>query len=519
MLFLVVGSSACKGAPGRMEPWRPLKSSQVPNGNSIADSLTPELAETVQDPEPPQPTAEGTDIVLTPETAYQLPQSTPTPDPTRLSPALRADPLKYVVRKGDTLSKIAYRFGVPAERIQEENQIPSPDLISVGQELTIPSPEPYGPGPSLKILPNSELVYGPVAASFDVEAELGGAGSALSLFTEVINDQEMNGLEIVQLVAERYSVNAQVLLAVLEYQHGWLTKTSLDEDMQTYPVGYRSAGRRGMYNQLAWAAQELNLGYYRWRSGWAGPYKFTSGGLVNPGPGINAGTAGVQNLFAKLYDPIQWWDVVGEGGFLRTFSDLFGDPFLRAFEPLVPQDLKQPVLQLPFRRGVVWHYSGGPHAAWGRGSAWGGLDFSSPGDSLGCVRSDAWVVASADGLILRSRIGEVMQDLDGDGNEGTGWAILYMHIETRHRVEAGTYVHAGDRLGHPSCEGGVSTGTHVHLARKYNGEWISADGLLPFNLDGWISAGWGDEYDGTLKRGGVTLTACECKRPDNSISR
>ena len=35
-------------------------------------------------------------------------------------------------------------------------------------------------------------------------------------------------------------------------------------------------------------------------------------------------------------------------------------------------------------------------------------------------------------------------------------------------------------------EGGHVTGTHVHIARKYNGEWIPADGLA-FNLEGWVA--------------------------------
>ena len=102
------------------------------------------------------------------------------------------------------------------------------------------------------------------------------------------------------------------------------------------------------------------------------------------------------------------------------------------------------------------------------------------------MQSDAWVVALADGLIVRSGNGAVIQDLDSDGFEQTGWTVLYLHIETRDRVEVGVKLKAGERIGHPSCEGGVSNGTHVHLARRYNGEWIAADGQIPFNLDGWI---------------------------------
>jgi LasA protease len=82
----------------------------------------------------------------------------------------------------------------------------------------------------------------------------------------------------------------------------------------------------------------------------------------------------------------------------------------------------------------------------------------------------------APGLVVRSDFGAVVVDMDGDGYAGTGWAITYMHLETRDRVAIGTQVKTGDPLGHPSCEGGFSNGTHVHIARTYNGRWVAADG-------------------------------------------
>jgi murein DD-endopeptidase MepM/ murein hydrolase activator NlpD len=135
------------------------------------------------------------------------------------------------------------------------------------------------------------------------------------------------------------------------------------------------------------------------------------------------------------------------------------------------------------------------------------------------MQSEAWEVAVADGLILRSDIGAVVQDLDGDGLEQTGWTVLYMHVETRDRISAGTRVRAGDRIGHPSCEGGVSNGSHIHLARRYNGEWIPADGPLPFDLEGWRSKGDGVEYNGFLVKDGTTVEAMEGRHPENQISR
>ena len=94
-----------------------------------------------------------------------------------------------------------------------------------------------------------------------------------------------------------------------------------------------------------------------------------------------------------------------------------------------------------------------------------------------------------------------------------------MHVDTRDRVRAGTFVQAGERIGHPSCEGGFSSGTHLHLARRYNGEWIPADQDIPFNLDGWITVGLGYEYDGYLVKDGRKVEAWDGRDAINEIIR
>ena len=50
----------------------------------------------------------------------------------------------------------------------------------------------------------------------------------------------------------------------------------------------------------------------------------------------------------------------------------------------------------------------------------------------------------------------------------------------------------------------------MHLARKYNGEWLPAEGILPFNLEGWIPHNGNEPYLGTLTRGSQSVTACTC---------
>jgi hypothetical protein len=202
-----------------------------------------------------------------------------------------------------------------------------------------------------------------------------------------------------------------------------------------------------------------------------------------------------------------------------TYNRLFGNPFAYSVDPLWPQTITQPPLQLPWAVGDTWYLTGGPHGGWDVGSAWAALDFVQSGEQLGCVQTDAWVTAMGNGIVTRSSFGAVVVDMDGDNYAGTGWSVLYMHLESRDRIAVGTPVQMGDRLGHPSCEGGFSNGTHVHVARLYNGRWVSADGLYPFKMGAWEAQGLGREYDGLLVRGDEVKEACECREETNALTR
>ena len=69
------------------------------------------------------------------------------------------------------------------------------------------------------------------------------------------------------------------------------------------------------------------------------------------------------------------------------------------------------------------------------------------------------------------------------------------------------HVDVDDPIGHPSCEGGTSTGTHFHIARKYNGEWIAADGPLRIDLGGWQAYAAEKNYQGELRMGEKVVVA------------
>jgi LasA protease len=490
--------------------------SQSPNWSAPANQTSAGVA----------PSNEATNTPFLPATRLPgAPILTPTPDAPHPVPTIRNQPDQYVVQYGDNLNLIAQQYGVSTIDIVNANDLSSPDYLEIGEILTIPAPTPGPTGPAFKIIPDSELVYGPVSAYFDIPEFIKNHAGYLSSYEEDVDGSIMTGSQIVERVAQEYSVNPRLLLGVLEYQSGWVTRTKPDDETLDYPMGLYVDWRKGLYHQLAWAADNLNRGYYLWKVNGLAALNFPNGGLIPINPSINAGTAGVQYFFSQLIDLPKWEAAVSEQGLFATYQDLFGYPFDLSIEPLLPPDLVQPAMQLPFEDGVTWSFTGGPHGGWGSGSAWAALDFAPPGDALGCVQSDAWVEAVADGPIIRAGNGAVVQDIDderiisSDGLEQTGWTVLYMHVEGRDRVSPGTYLHTGERIGHPSCEGGVSTGTHLHIARRYNGEWIPADQSLPFELDGWVSIGSGIEYDGYLQYNDKEIEAWEGRSPDNAIQR
>jgi murein DD-endopeptidase MepM/ murein hydrolase activator NlpD len=496
--ILLVSPGACvRSTRSEIEPWRPSvgASTLVPEPTSIGELIVP------------SPRAPGDPIY------------TPTPDNPHPLPGLRSDEEQYIVQAGDTLGLISQRFNVSIAEIAEANQIADINILEIGQVLVIPAPQPTVTGPGFKIIPDSELIASPATAQFNLPDFVYSQNGYLVRYQEEVNEQTLAGFQIVQEVARDFSVNPRILLAVLEYQSGWVTNPNPRTDTLKYPVGWKDPWREGLYKQLAWAADNLNRGYYLWRANAAASWILADNTLVPIEPTINAGTASIQHFFGLLYGYKTWEKTITEEGFFAVYNELFGYPFDHTYEPIIPENLSQPAMQLPFEDGVVWAFTGGPHGGWGDGSAWASLDFAPFVDTRGCFASEEWVVAMADGLIVRAEDGAVVQDLDSDGKEQTGWTILYMHIESRDRVQEGTFLKAGERIGHPSCEGGFTDGTHAHVARRYNGEWIPADQDLPFIMGGWTSSGTGDVYDGYLQKGDTVIEAYNGNIPGNAIQR
>jgi LasA protease len=437
-------------------------------------------------------------------------EPSPTPLPTR-PPYSPGELVDYTAQAGDTLPFLALRFNTSVEEIRAANPIIPEDTTTMPPGMPMKIPIYYLPlwGSPYRILPDSLFPNGPAQVDFDVREFVANQPGWLNGYVGFAAGRNRSGAEIIEVVARNFSVSPRLLLALLEYQSGALSQPEPPPGRETYPLERVDTRHKGTYPQLIWAANFLNNGYYDYRTGKLQTIFRKDGTIERPDPWQNAATVVLQLYFSQLYSVEAYTLAISPDGLAKTYRELFGDPW-ELEQSHIPGSLRQPDFVMPFEVGTTWALTGGPHTGWGTGAPLAALDFAPPSVVGGCVWTDEWVTAMAPGVVVRSEPGIVVLDLDHDGDERTGWVIFHLHIATEGRVPLGKTLQTGDPIGHPSCEGGTSTGTHVHIARKYNGEWIPAEGTLAFNLEGWIAHNGSEPYQGTLTRFGRTVRACTC---------
>ena len=453
---------------------------------------------------------------LNPE-GNELPPESTQPSAEQVTVESKTVTVTYVVRRGDTLQLIASRAGMTVQQLARLNGIKNINRISAGQVLKLGSKVESRrivthPGPAEFLLPDSEILYSPAYKDFNVQSIAENSGGYLLQYRENVEGRMLTGPQIVQLISERFSVGPRVLLTILELRSGWLTGNAPDAARNAYPMGYRQAGWEGLYRQLFWAAERLNAAYYLYQRDELQTLLLFDGDRIRLAPGLNAGTVAVQNLFSRSSSWGTFNEQITNGDFLATYKWLFGSPEQFALKEIVPANLQQPAFRLPWQDGQTWWFTGGPHNAWAPGSEWAAVDFAPSSTRGTCRVASEWVVAVSPGRVIASDIGRVIVDMDGDGFQGTGWGLMYMHVAAKDRVPVGTILNTGDRIGHPSCEGGYSTGTHLHFARMYNGAWIRTDDArAPLNLNGWMYKSTDVHYDGYAVNGNELREACGCR--------
>jgi len=442
------------------------------------------------------------------------PKATSGPTPTYV-------PGWYTVESGDTPYGIALDYDMSLDQLIEINQLDESLRIDVGDILAVWKPV-WEELPDSYLIHDSEVAYSPAYAGWDTAQFVAAQGGFLANYSEKITlegedeAREVSGAEIIDMMASKYHIGPRALLATMELMSGWVSKKTPSSE---YAFGLHDRGRAKLSRQAAWAAEAILHGYYmrlEGRHDWVIP---TNGIVTRLHPNSNPGSAGIIYLLSRVVKPAaDLAPMLEEGVFQETYQRLFG-----AIDggPVMPLDGKQPYFAMPWPDGQRWSFSGGPHGGYvDFYSGWAALDFAPPLKN-GCRVSTAYPISAiSSGLVVSSEKGETWIDLDEDGDIHTGWSLLYMHLATEGRIEQGARVETGDQLGFPSCEGGSSSASHVHIARMYNGQWMSADRPIPFQLGDWTAeARLNNVYRGFLTNSvtGYRLESCFCRVVEKNI--
>jgi hypothetical protein len=210
--------------------------------------------------------------------------------------------------------------------------------------------------------------------------------------TGYASEETRSGAQIVDLVAQNFSVSPRLLLALLEYQSHALTDPQIPVNVHEYILGYEHWQNIGVYLQLVWAANALNNAYYGWRSGDLRLIEHMDGKVERPDPWQNAASVAIQYYFSRIEDGDFYQKAISADGLAETYRSLFGDPWA-ANQTHIPGSLEQPALTLPFSPGLTWAFTGGPHTGFGDDEPLSALDFAPGLKSSGCVDTEVWATA------------------------------------------------------------------------------------------------------------------------------
>lgn len=317
----------------------------------------------------------------------------------------------------------------------------------------------FADGFAARWIEDADFVYGPALLDFDVRAYLATAAPHLVPHAAAISHW-----------AGHYSISPKVLLALLEMQSSAVSNAVALAD----PSAGLVAGNAG--EQIRNLLMSLFVDFYAFREASAGQPR-----------ALNAATFALLNLFRSAAPAGISADVadVARTRFLDAYTRLFPSPALAAVVAEVPGGALPPsnFLQFPWKNNSSWFFNG-THTTSGSGSSpMSSIDFTRTWSLIwGNSTSTDYVVAAHAGVVTK------YSDCNVRVTAPNGFSTQYYHLEGV-VVLSGQQVTANQTIGvyaddqaSALCQGGSSTGPHVHFSLLEGGVYASLDGVQLSNF-------------------------------------
>ena len=320
-----------------------------------------------------------------------------------------------------------------------------------------------------------------------------------------VGDRNMSVAEIIAGQAYLYSLNPKLILALLEYEQGLLSTPNPSDDQLAWALNYHGEDEKwqGLYNQIRWVTRELRRGSRDYM--YATELEFKPETVRNAdgeaaqrpvkGPipaGLNPASYALIRTLAQTRTPQEMEQLVRDGSFVSTYTQLFEDPRTPLADlpapaaPFLRSPLPKPIYVTSFfdheypyltpngslvswlgRREDAISYDG--HDGWDYG-------LRPPDPILAAAAGTVlWVGNSDDGCYTPAR-GVVI-------DHGNGYRTLYWHL-SEISVELGQAVAAGEQIGIVGSSG-CAFGPHLHFQTQYLGRNVDPYGWCSGDADPW----------------------------------
>ncbi len=367
-------------------------------------------------------------------------------------------------------------------------------------------PTPVGPAPTVgravqapgapraKLIDDTRFYYAEGYYTAQIQKFLDGQPGPLKSIHATLGDQDESFAEMLASRTILYSLNPQVVLALIEQQSGLITQPDASPDRMDWALNYHGESEqwRGLLSQVRWATREL----YRGQRDFPGLPELTyADASHSPVPaGLNVGGYAIARVLAATASAAELPAKLDQGpsSFVATFTRLFGDP--RPAAPILHTPA-EPFLSLPLDHmyPISSFYDHDAPFLQTNGSI-----VTYRGDQSATLAYDGhtgWDYAAAPPTpVLAAASGTVVFAGNADDNcgaraviidHGNGYRTLYWHL-SEVLAKLGP-VERGAQIGIVGSSG-CATGPHLHFQVEFLGRDTDPYGWCgPTGKDPWAN--------------------------------